>query len=146
MISITDKSIDITEVIASVQDPSAGGSDVFIGTTRNRSHDKQVKYLEYEAYVPMAKEWMERIAREALRRWDVIKISIVHRVGNVGIGEVSVVIAVSAVHRREAFEACRFLIDTLKRDVPIWKKEYFEDGEMWVGLEGTLRPGVKPLN
>lgn len=142
MISIIDKPIDIQSVLASVQDPSAGGIDVFIGTTRDRSRQKKVICLEYEAYIPMATEWMERIAREASTRWDIIKISIVHRIGTVNIGEASVVIAVSAVHRSEAFEACRFLIDSLKREVPIWKKEYFEDGEVWVGLEGNRTTGL----
>jgi len=137
MILITDKSIDPQEVIESVRDASAGAIDIFIGTTRDLSHEKKVKYLEYEAFTPMAVKQMEHIADEASARWPVKKISIVHRTGRVGIGESSVVIAVSSAHRREAFEACRYIIGSLKRDVPIWKKEYFEDGGVWVGLEGS---------
>ena len=141
MISIIEKPIDIGEVLDSVRDPAAGGIDLFIGSTRDRSGGKKVISLVYEAYIPMAVAWMERIAGEASARWDIVKISIVHRVGTVGIGEASVVIAVSAIHRSDAFEVCRFLIDNLKREVPIWKKEYFEDGEVWVGLEGNRPAG-----
>ena len=89
-------------------------------------------HLEYEAYQPMATKMLHRIADEVRTKWNVKKISIVHRVGRLEIGEASVVIAVSAVHRAEAFESCSYAIDTLKKTVPIWKKEFFEDGEVWV--------------
>ena len=144
MIAVIDRPIDIPEILASVKDSSAGAVDLFIGTTRDVSRGKRVKYLEYEAYGPMAQQQMEQMAGEVLQKWKVSRISIVHRVGRVAIGEASVVIAVSSAHRREAFEACRYLIDTLKRDIPIWKKEYFEDGAVWVGLEGSQPPGSKP--
>ncbi|MBI1804676.1 MAG: molybdenum cofactor biosynthesis protein MoaE [Ignavibacteriae bacterium] len=136
MIEIVESKIDLAKVIESVQDTSVGGVDVFIGTTRNHSRGKAVIALEYEAYMPMALKFMLRIADEARARWDITKISIVHRLGRVDVGEASIVIAVSASHRHAAFEACRYAIDTLKRSVPIWKKEFFEDGELWVGLEG----------
>jgi molybdopterin synthase catalytic subunit len=106
--------------------------DVFIGTTRDHSDGKKVLSLEYEAYEPMATAVLHEIERTARARWPIENIAIVHRIGKVEIGEASVVIAVSAVHRREAFEACRWAIDTLKKDAPIWKKERFEGGSAWV--------------
>jgi molybdopterin synthase catalytic subunit len=139
MIEITDKPIDIDSVIRSVQDPSAGGVDIFIGTTRNQSGGDTVLAMEYRAYVPMALKMMNALAGEVRTTWDVKQISMVHRTGRVGVGEPSVVIAVSAVHRKEAFEACRFLIDKLKESVPIWKKEVFGDREEWVGGVRTAR-------
>ncbi len=146
MISVIDRSIDVSEVLASVRDTSAGAIDLFIGTTRDVSRGKKVKFLEYEAYGPMAQRQMEQMVQEAFGKWKVHKISIVHRIGRVALGEASVVIAVSSAHRREAFDACRYLIDTLKRDIPIWKKEYFEDGAVWVGLEGSQPHGSEPRN
>ncbi len=141
MIAIVPDPINVLQVVESVIDPAAGAIDIFIGTSRNISHGKKVLYLEYEAYLPMATEFLDRIAATASERWGTRKISIVHRTGRVGLGESSVVVAVSAAHRREAFEACRYIIDTLKEDVPIWKKEHFEDGEVWAGREGsTITP------
>ena len=133
MIKIIHEHIDVNEILQGVQDPSAGGIDIFIGTTRNHSNGKEVVSLEYEAYDAMALKMMNMIEEEVRRRWQIRKISMVHRVGAVAIGEASVVIAVSAAHRKEAFEACRYAIDTLKKNVPIWKKEVFVDGEMWAG-------------
>ena len=135
MVKIVREKIEIEEVLRSVQDPSAGGIDIFIGTTRNHSSGKEVLSLEYEAYEPMALKMMTEIGEESRRRWHLKKISLVHRVGVVAIGEASVVIAVSSAHRKEAFEACRFAIDRLKQDVPIWKKEVLADGEVWVGAQ-----------
>jgi len=135
MLKIVHAPIDLDEILRSVKSPEAGAIDVFIGTTRNHSNGKEVLSLEYEAYEPMALKFMEGIIAEAHQRWDISRIAIVHRVGKVEIGEASVVIAVSAAHRQEAFEACRYAIDSLKRDVPIWKKEVFRDGEVWVGLQ-----------
>ncbi len=96
--------------------------------------------MEYEAYVPMALKVLRDIEAEARNRWSVLEISIVHRIGAVPVTEASVVIAVSAPHRKEAFEACRFVIDDLKKKVPIWKKEFFEDGEVWVEHAETKSP------
>lgn len=141
MVEIIKEKIDIARVVASVEDPAAGGVAVFIGTTRNHSDGKNVLALEYDAYVPMALKLMNRIAAEAKSRWGLQKISVVHRIGHLAIGDASVVIAVSSAHRNEAFEACRYAIDTLKQEVPIWKKEYFQDGALWVESEqGTQRP------
>jgi molybdopterin synthase catalytic subunit len=132
MIQIVDKNIDVVELLASVSVPEAGGIDMFLGTTRNHSKGKKVVRLEYEAYSPMALRMMSEIESEIRKRWNIQKISIVHRIGVVPVMEASVAIAVSAAHRKEAFEACRYAIDELKKRVPIWKKEIFEDGEVWV--------------
>lgn len=140
MIQIVSEQIGIDEVVRSVADPAAGGIDVFIGTTRNTAQGKDVVSLYYEAYIPMALKSMEKIVHDAHERWGVSKISIVHRIGKVDIGEASVVIAVSSAHRAEAFEACRYVIDELKQSVPIWKKEIFRDGEVWIGSQGGI-PG-----
>jgi molybdopterin synthase catalytic subunit len=142
MIKIVRGPIDLDEVLDSVKSPEAGAIDVFIGTTRNHSDGRKVVSLEYEAYEPMAVKLMEAIGAEARRRWGLDRFAIVHRVGRVEVGDASVVIAVSAVHRREAFEACRYVIDALKRDIPIWKKEVFLDGEVWVGVQSDA--DVKP--
>ena len=136
MIAIVTRTIDVEAVRQSVQSPSAGGIDIFIGTTRNHSDGKNVLSLEYEAYEPMATAVLNEIERTVRQKWPIEKIAIVHRIGKVEIGEASVVIAVSAVHRREAFEACRWAIDTLKKDAPIWKKEQFDDGAAWVVPKG----------
>jgi molybdopterin synthase catalytic subunit len=125
---ITTDPIDVLTVIDSVKADTVGGIDVFIGTTRNHSKGREVVKLEYEAYIPMATKCLDDIEREARRRWNLHAISIVHRIGRVAIGEASVVIAVSSVHRDEAFQACRYLIDRLKEIVPIWKREFFTDG------------------
>jgi molybdopterin synthase catalytic subunit len=135
MINIVSQKINTEEILESVKDPSAGGIDMFVGTTRDISNGKKVLRLEYEAYEPMAMKMMNEIAEELRVKWKIKKISMVHRIGRVDIGEASVVIAVSATHRREAFEACRYAIDTLKKQVPIWKKEYYIDGEIWVGAQ-----------
>jgi molybdopterin synthase catalytic subunit len=139
MIQIVHTSINIPEVIASVTDERAGGIDVFIGTTRNNANGKNVLWLEYESYEPMALKLMQQIVDETNERWSVVKTSVVHRIGRVDIGEASVVIAVSSAHRKEAFEGCRYLIDRLKQIVPIWKKEFFEDGSVWVDTR-TMKP------
>jgi len=110
----------------------SGGIDVFIGTVRNATKGKRVVRLEFEAYEPMAIAEMQKIAEHAFEKWPVQKVLIHHRTGILNIGEVPVIIAVSAAHRAAAFDACRYIIDTLKQTVPIWKKEVFEDGEVWV--------------
>lgn len=131
MIEIVEGRIDLAALMHSVIVPEAGGIDIFLGMTRNYSRGKKVLSLEYEAYKPMALKLMRGIETIIRRRWDVRRVSIVHRIGNVPLSEASVAIAVSASHRKEAFEACRFAIDELKTRVPIWKKEIFEDGEVW---------------
>ncbi|PTQ99878.1 molybdopterin synthase subunit MoaE [Mucilaginibacter yixingensis] len=131
-IILTHQPLDINACIAHVMAPDCGGIDVFIGTVRNATKGRPVLRLEFEAYEPMALSEMKRLADRALQQWPVQRIAIHHRVGTLEVGEVPVIIAVAAAHRDAAFEACRFLIDTLKQTVPIWKKEVFEDGEVWV--------------
>lgn len=132
MIEITPHKIDIPRLIAHVSDDGAGATDVFIGTTRNMTSDKMVVRLDFEAYEPMAIKEIQKIVDRAEAQWSILKYAVVHRVGTVEIGEEAVVIAVSTPHRQAAFEACKFIIDELKKTVPIWKKEIFEDGEVWV--------------
>jgi len=130
---LTEEPIDVAAVIAEVGDDGAGGVATFIGTVRNRSRGRTVHYLEYEAYGGMAEKVMAELAAELKQRHDLSEIAITHRVGRVEIGEPSVVIAVSAPHRAAALAACKEAIDTLKRTVPLWKKEVYEGGEEWLG-------------
>ena len=132
MIEIVQKPIDVQRIIRHVYDPAAGGIDVFIGTTRDMTRGRPVLRLDFEAYEPMAISELRKIVNRAQERWDILHYAVSHRVGTVGVGEEAVVIAMSSAHRHEAFEACRFVIDELKKTVPIWKKEVFEDGEVWV--------------
>lgn len=131
-ILLSESPLSVTTCEAFVQAPDAGGTVVFIGTVRNRTQAKTVVRLEFEAYAPMAVSEMQKIAAQALERFAVRKIALHHRTGMLDIGDIPVVIAVSAAHRAAAFEACQYCIDTLKQTVPIWKKEVFEDGESWV--------------
>jgi molybdopterin synthase catalytic subunit len=133
MFEITDHTIDVATLIGHVSDPSAGAVATFLGTTRATNRGRTVLRLEYEAYADMAISEFEKIAAEAARQWELVRIAIVHRVGVVPLGDASVAIAVSAPHRREAIEACHFCIDSLKLVAPIWKKEHFEGGEVWIG-------------
>ena len=132
MIAITEAPIDTQEVIAAVQADGAGAINVFIGTVRNQTQAKPVVQLDFEAFDSMALKKMQQIADQAASRWPIQKVAIVHRKGSLQIGDAAVVIAVSTPHRKASFEACEFIIDTLKEVVPIWKKEIFEDGAVWV--------------
>ncbi len=134
--------IDVAALEREVADGAAGAIVTFAGTTRQDNAGRKVIHLEYEAYEPMALSEMRKLAREAGIRWKIVRIAIAHRIGRVDIGETSVAIAVSAAHRAEAFEACRFAIDRLKEIVPIWKKEYFEGGEIWVGCQTSHPPEI----
>lgn len=131
-ITISNKPLNIESCIDWVMSPQSGGIDVFIGTVRDSTKGKSVIRLEFEAYEPMALKEMEKITAQAFEKWPVQKLLIHHRIGILEVGEVPVIIAVSCAHRDAAFEACRYVIDTLKQTVPIWKKEIFEDGEVWV--------------
>ena len=131
-LNISAKPLNILECIEWVMSQESGGIDVFIGTVRDATKGKAVVRMEFEAYEPMALNQKQKIAEEAVRKWRVNKILIHHRTGVLQPGEVPVIIAVAAAHRGAAFDACRFAIDTLKENVPIWKKEIFEDGETWV--------------
>ena len=124
--------IVLDELIAAVRGDGDGAVATFLGTVRDQNQGRRVLFLEYEAYGGMAEREMERIADEARGRYEVSRIAIVHRTGRLEIGEASVAIAVAAPHRAAALEATRFVIDTLKRTVPIWKKEFAADGEYWV--------------
>lgn len=131
-IQLKDSPLSTTECSDLVASPSTGGTVLFVGTVRNHTKGKAVVRLEFEAYAPMAVSEMRKIAEEAKSRWSADKIVIHHRVGVLAIGEIAVIIAVATPHRKAAFEACQYAIDTLKETVPIWKKEIFEDGEVWV--------------
>ena len=132
MIRIVEEAIDREEVIESVSSPGAGAVVTFDGTVRDNARGKEVTHLFYEAHPEMAVKEMEKIRSRAGDKWPLEAVSIVHRIGRMEIGESSVFIAVSSPHRKDAFDACRFIIDTLKTTVPIWKKEHYRDGEVWV--------------
>jgi molybdopterin synthase catalytic subunit len=134
-ITILGEGMNVGEAVEHVTDSRAGGIALFLGTTRDeRSPDgRRLVALDYEAYQQMALEQMRELARRAREKWPIIKLALLHRVGRVPLGQPSVVIAVATPHRADAFDACRFLIDELKRDVAIWKKELWEDGSgTWV--------------
>lgn len=131
-IHISSLPLSVADCAAWVAAPECGGIDLFIGTVRNATKGKAVVRLEFEAYEAMALSEMRKIADAAMAKWPVHKILVHHRVGNLVVGDIAVIIAVASPHRDAAFEACRYVIDTLKQTVPIWKKEVFEDGEQWV--------------
>jgi molybdopterin synthase catalytic subunit len=131
-IEITDQAIDIQDVINSASSEKAGAINVFVGTVRDNSTNKKVVRLEYETFDSMAIKQLNQLAIEAQSRWPIAKLAMVHRKGVLAIGDVAVVVVVSTPHRAASFEACQWLIDTLKQVVPIWKKEFYEDGEVWV--------------
>jgi molybdopterin converting factor subunit 1 len=139
-VSIGREPIEVEALERAVADPAAGATVTFAGTTRNGNAGRRVLHLEYEAYEPMALNEMRKLMREAGERFKIVRIAIQHRIGFVAIGEISVAIADSAAHRAEAFEACRFAIDRLKEVVPVWKKEYFEGGEVWIGCQTSHPP------
>ena len=131
-IHITSEKLNLQDCYDFVQDQECGGIVLFVGTVRNTTQNKTVKKLDFSAYEPMAIKELKKIALHAVEKFNVSKIVIHHAVGNLKIGDVPVIIAVSSAHREAAFEACQYAIDTLKETVPIWKKEFFEDGEVWV--------------
>lgn len=131
-IKLVEIPLNVGECQDFVQEDGAGGVVTFIGTVRDQTKGKKVLRLEFEAYAPMAISEMTKIAEDVREKWSAFKVAIHHRVGVLEIGDIAVVIAVSTPHRKAAFEACEFGIDTLKETVPIWKKEVFEDGEVWV--------------
>lgn len=130
---VTEEPLSIERVVEEVHDDGAGAIATFIGAPRNRSRGRNVLYLDYEAYEGMAEAMLERLAAELAGRYDLKAVAIHHRVGRVEIGEASVVIAVSAAHRKDALAACQEAIEILKADVPLWKKEVYEGGEEWIG-------------
>ena len=131
-IKITSKKLDLDACYNFVTDPTCGGIAAFVGTVRNNTNDKEVTQLDFSTYKPMALKEMQKIAILTLDTFDIVKIAIHHAEGILQIGDIPVIITASAKHRKAAFEGCMFAIDTLKKTVPIWKKEYFSDGEVWV--------------
>lgn len=131
--TISENPLDVNYVLSQVFHPDHGAAIAFVGTTREWTMGKRTITLEYEAYVPMAESAMTRIGEEISTRWPGTICAVAHRIGNVGIGEISVVIAVSSSHRSDAYEASRYAIERLKQTVPIWKKEIYEDGTEWKG-------------
>lgn len=139
MFRVTRQSIDLNELVVYVTDPEAGAIATFIGTTRNNNEGRMVIALDYEAYPEMAEKELARIIEDAKKQWLICRMAIVHRLGPVQIGEASVIIAVSSAHRDAAFAACRFAIEEIKKTVPIWKKEVYEGGEVWIGTQTGQR-------
>ena len=132
IITITHEPLDRAALVKAIEHPSVGGIVVFEGVVRDNARGKQVRYLEYDVYPEMAIAKIREIVAEAEQRWGAERVAVAHRVGRLEIGEASVIIVVASPHRGEAFEACRYLIDTLKTTVPIWKKEVATNGEEWV--------------
>jgi molybdopterin converting factor subunit 1 len=129
------KPIDTAQELANIKRGDDGAAVVFEGVVRNQTRGRKTLYLDYEAYEEMARQQMESLAEQALKQFQIRDVSLVHRLGRLEIGEASVLIVVASAHRAAAFDACRWLIDTLKRTVPIWKKEHFEDGAVWADGE-----------
>jgi len=140
---IVGEPIRTAATVAALKRPEDGAVAIFDGIVRNNSRGRSALYLDYTAYEPMALRQMEQLAQQALATYAIRDVRIVHRVGRLQIGESSVYIAVAAAHRAAAFDACRWLIDTLKKTVPVWKKEHFEDGAVWA--DGEPFPPEVPL-
>lgn len=132
MITLTSDPIDVALALKDLRSEQAGAIDLFLGVVRDNTQDRPVDRLEYDAYDRMAISEMQKIGEAALERWPVLRYTIIHRKGTLQIGEIAVLIGVATAHRADAFEACRYIIDTIKQTVPIWKKEVFADGEEWV--------------
>lgn len=133
MFKITDEIITETQVREVVESPEAGAVVLFLGTVRNNTDGRQVRHLEYDAYTPMAERKMAEIGQEILEKWGIKHVAIIHRVGKLEIGEVSVAVGVASPHRKDGFEACKYAMDRLKQIVPIWKREVWLDGDAeWV--------------
>ena len=130
MLQLTREPIDLAALQATT--PADGALCLFVGVVRDHNRGRTVLRLEYEAYEEMALPLMEEIAAEARRRWPITQLRMVHRLGSLTVGEPSVAVAVASPHRDEAFAACRYAIDTLKATVPIWKKEFYADGAVWI--------------
>jgi molybdopterin synthase catalytic subunit len=135
MFRVVNKPVNLQELVDYVRDPAAGAIATFIGTTRNNNEGRKVIALDYEAYPEMAEKELARVGEEAKEKWQICRMAIVHRIGPVQITEPSVIIAVSSPHREAAFAACRFAIEEIKKAVPIWKKEVYEGGEVWIGTQ-----------
>jgi MoaE-MoaD fusion protein len=135
LVRLVRERIVLHDIIPALERPEDGAIVIFDGMVRNHSRNRKTLYLEYEAYESMALAKLQELAEESRRRFAIRNVAIVHRLGRIEIGESSVLIAVYSAHRAAAFEACRWVIDTLKQTVPIWKKEFFEDGAVWADGE-----------
>jgi molybdopterin synthase catalytic subunit len=141
MYRITEEPLSADAVAQAVTVPEAGGVAVFLGVVRDNTAGQRVVALEYEAHVPMAEAKLKEIGEAVYRRWPAVRqVVILHRIGRLSVGEASVAIGVSAAHRQDAFAACQYAIDTVKQIAPIWKREVFENGSVWVGLQGESPP------
>jgi MoaE-MoaD fusion protein len=136
---VIDRPIDVQALANLVASPSAGAVATFAGSVRDHARGRGVLVLEYEAYEEAAEKVLAQIGAEIRERWDIEGVAITHRIGRLSIGEVSVGIAVSSAHRAEAFNACRHAIERIKQIVPIWKKEFYVDGETWIGSESEYQ-------
>lgn len=132
MVSVQQEPVLPERLIEKVRCPQAGAVELFLGIVRDHNKGRRVLFMEYEAFGPMAVREIKRIREEALGRFDIHRVAVSHRTGRLEIGEIAVCIAVSSSHRADAREACRFIIDSLKETVPIWKKEHFENGAAWL--------------
>lgn len=134
MFWLTEEPLDAAEVTRRVEDPSCGAVVTFVGAVRQENEGRHVDYLEYEAYPGMAEAKMAEIGAEIAERWGALRVAMAHKLGRCDVGEPSIVIAVASGHRREAFEACHYAIDRVKEIVPIWKREVWTDGAVWIGM------------
>ena len=137
MITITETQLDIQSFTDYVLGDQNGAVNTFLGVTRNSTDGRAVVKLEYECYLPMAQKKLVEIKDEAARKWEISSVAIGHRIGTLDIGETSLVVAVSGPHRAAVFEVCQYIVDSIKEIVPIWKKEFFEDGAIWVESPGS---------
>jgi molybdopterin converting factor subunit 1 len=142
---VTTQPLDPREVERAVAASDTGATVSFTGTVRDHARGQTVTALEYEAYAPAAEKMLARVADEIRERWGLERVAIVHRIGLLPVGEASVVIAISSTHRDAAFEACRYAIERLKEIVPIWKKEFYADGAIWVGSEADYQREIGRL-
>lgn len=142
LILITNDPLDPEPLTRAVRRDSNGAVITFLGVTRDHNEGRSVERLEYEAYSDMAEKQISTIFVEVQERWGLTDLAVAHRLGQLQIGEISLVVVVASPHRREAFEACIYVVDRIKQDVPIWKKEIFLDGEMWVGSEEHVRAEI----
>lgn len=136
MIRITNNHLNLQEIMLELEDNSAGALSIFVGNVRNRGRSGNVSEIYYETYLEMAEQKMIEIENEVQAKWQIKKLVAFHRIGNVRVGETSVIIGISSEHRLEAFEACKYVIDNVKTRVPIWKKELSKENQKWV--EGIL--------
>jgi molybdopterin synthase catalytic subunit len=143
MSRLTRDRLDVAAVLAAVSDSSLGGTALFLGSVRRGEGDGPVRAIEYSAYEGMAEAELERIIDEGRRRWAAARIEVQHRLGTIPAGEASIIVIAATPHRADAFEACRYVIEEVKRRLPIWKKEIFEDGSAsWRGNDGTRGPAT----